>query len=110
MTGCGTTSDGGGEVGGNGIGREVADVAIADLDGGARGILGVGAEHGDRSAVAGFDGRPFDAVAGRKWRKIFARDGDAPEMTAIGVVLVGREEDGAPVGGKRGMFDFKFAR
>ena len=101
---------GGGEVGRNGVGSEIADLSAADLDSGARWVPCVGAEHGDCGAVAGFDRGPFDTGVMCDWREVFAEDGNAPEMTAIDVVLVGGKEDGAAIGGKRGVLDFEFAR
>ena len=98
------------EVGRNSVGSEIAHLRVAGLESGARWISCVGAEHGDRGSVAGFDGRPFDTAARRHWREVFTEDGNAPKMAAIDVVLVRRKEDGAAIGGKRGVLDFEFAR
>ena len=109
MTGWGVTRRRCREVGGDGSRSEVAGVAVGDFDGGSRGILGVGAKHGDR-AFGGFRRGTIRCRAGSERREIFARDGDAPEVTAVDVVLIGGEEDGAAVRRERRVFDFEIRR
>ena len=95
------------EIGRDGFGMQVADGG-AEANGGAGGVLGIGAEKRER-AIGGRRGCPFEAVAmGDRFRRA-ARSGHLPEMAAVDIALIGIENNLAAVGGEGNLLHFKRA-
>ena len=80
---------------------------LPSLDGGAGGMARVGAQVGD--AARDRHGRPFQRFAFGHRGGRSAGGGDAPDVAAVDIVLVGRVDDLLAVLGVRDVLDFKVA-
>ena len=76
---------------------------------GSGGCFRAGVDHGD-AAAAEHRRRPLDSAPGCQPLGQSALDRDAPEVPAIRVVLIRREDDRAAVGRRRDVFDLEIAR
>ncbi len=96
----------GGKIGRDGIRRQIADRA-PQLNRRARGTFRIGMQEGDSSARE--DRLPFEFLpAGNRLRRT-AGGGDAPDVTAVDVVLVRGEDQLAAILGEEHVLDLERA-